>query len=71
MVVWDVAEKKAKSLTYVFRFRKLNSNPPVEVARGTITTVCITNEQGRMKATAIPKAVADRIEVAPKELLLA
>ena len=27
-----VAEKKSKSLTYQFRFRKLNANPPIEVA---------------------------------------
>ena len=64
-----VAEKKARSLTYAFRFRKLNANPPVEVARGTITTVCITKVHGKMTATAIPKAITDRIEVAPKELL--
>src|SRR6185295_14698402 len=27
-----VSEKKSKSLTYVFRFRKLNATPPIEVA---------------------------------------
>jgi acyl-CoA thioester hydrolase len=64
-----VAEKKAKSLTYRFRFRKLNANPPVEVARGTVTTVCITHVNGKMSATPIPKAVAEKIEVAPQELL--
>lgn len=64
-----VAEKKSKSLTYQFRFRKLNANPPVEVARGAITVVCVTHAPGTMKATTIPKAIADRIEVAPKELL--
>jgi YbgC/YbaW family acyl-CoA thioester hydrolase len=64
-----VAEKKAKSLTYQFRFRKLNANPPVEVARGTVTTVCITHVDGKMSATNIPKAVMEKIEVAPQELL--
>lgn len=64
-----VAEKKAKSLTYTFRFRKLNANPPVEVARGTVTTVCITQVHGKMRATPIPKAIVDKIEVAPQELL--
>src|SRR4030095_12793159 len=64
-----VAEKKAKSLTYQFRFRKLNANPPVEVARGTVTTVCITHVDGSMSATNIPKAVMEKIEVAPQELL--
>src|SRR5947207_7580130 len=29
-----VSEKRTKSLTYVFRFRKLDTSPPIEVARG-------------------------------------
>src|SRR6185295_15713845 len=32
-----VSEKKSKSLTYAFRFRKLNASPPIEVARGVLT----------------------------------
>jgi YbgC/YbaW family acyl-CoA thioester hydrolase len=64
-----VAEKKAKSLTYQFRFRKLNAKPPVEVGRGTVTTVCVTHTHGKMSATNSPKAVMDKIEVAPKEML--
>ena len=65
-----VSEKKSKSLSYVFRFRKLNASPPVEVARGSLTVVCVTHDKdGRMKAAPIPKAVADKIEVAPPELL--
>ena len=35
-----VSEKKSKSLSYVFRFRKLSASPPVEVARGALTVVC-------------------------------
>ena len=65
-----VSEIKSKALSYVFRFRKLNAAPPLEVARGKLTIVCVTHEaDGKMKATPIPKAVADRIQVAPKELL--
>jgi len=64
-----VAEKKAKSLTYQFRFRKLNAKPPVEVGRGSVTTVCVTHTNGRMSATNIPKAVVDKIQVAPREML--
>ncbi|MCX8091869.1 MAG: acyl-CoA thioesterase [Verrucomicrobiae bacterium] len=64
-----VAEKKPRSLTYQFRFRKLNAAPPVEVARGRITVVCVTQRQGRMRATPIPKLIADQIQVAPAELL--
>lgn len=65
-----VAEKKSKSLTYTFHFRKINVLPHVEVARGTLTVVCVTKDpDGRMTACAIPKNLADRIEVAPVELL--
>jgi len=65
-----ISEKKSKSLSYVFRFHKLNASPPVEVARGSLTVVCVTHDKdGRMKAAPIPKAVADKIEVAPPELL--
>jgi YbgC/YbaW family acyl-CoA thioester hydrolase len=65
-----VSEKKSKAFSYVFRFRKLNAAPPLEVARGKLTVVCVTREaDGKMKSTPIPKAVADRIQVAPPELL--
>ena len=65
-----VSEMKSKALSYVFRFRKLNAAPPLEVARGKLTVVCVTHEaDGKMKATPIPKAVADKIGVAPAELL--
>ena len=65
-----VSEMKSKAISYVFRFRKLNAAPPWEVARGKLTVVCVTHEpDGKMKATPIPKAIADRIEVAPPELL--
>src|SRR5258706_609307 len=66
-----VVEKRAKVLTYEFRFRKLNSNPPAEVARGKLTVVCVTRDaQGKMSATPIPAAIADKIEVAPAVLLV-
>lgn len=64
-----VAEKKSKSLTYQFRIRKLNAQPPVEVARGSLTVVCVTHEGGALKATTIPKEIAEKIEVAPAEAL--
>jgi len=65
-----VSEMKPKALSYVFRFRKLNATPPLEAARGKLTVVCVTHgADGKMKATPIPKAVADRIQVAPAELL--
>src|SRR5256885_16149736 len=45
-----ISEKKSKSLSYLFRFRKLNASPPVEVARGSLTAVCVTPDKtGRRK----------------------
>src|SRR5204863_372805 len=38
-----VSRKKSKSLSYQFRFRKLNGSAPVEVARGALTVVCVTH----------------------------
>lgn len=64
-----VSEKKSKALSYVFRFFKLNGEAPLEVARGSLTVVCITHRDGKMRAASIPKAIADKIEVAPPELL--
>ncbi len=65
-----VSEKKSRSLSYFFRFRKLNAPHPVEVARGRLTVVCVTHgHDGKLRAEPIPKAVAERIEVAPPDLL--
>ena len=60
-----VTEKKSKSLSYEFRFRRLNASPVVEVARGKLTVVCVTcDPQGKMTATHIPREIAEKIEVA-------
>ncbi len=65
-----VSEKRSKSLTYTFKFRKLNSADNAEIARGKLTVVCVTrDENGKMGATNIPTHLADLIEVAPAELL--
>jgi acyl-CoA thioester hydrolase len=65
-----VSEKRSKSLTYIFKFRKLNSPHTAEIARGKLTVVCVTrDEHGKMGATDIPAHLADLIEVAPAELL--
>ncbi len=66
-----VAEKRSKSLSYIFKFRKLNSPHPAEIARGKLTVVCVMrDEHGKMGATNIPANIADLIEVAPPELLV-
>ena len=65
-----VAEKKAKALTYAFKFRKLNAAPPVQVARGALTVVCVSHHpDGRMTACAMPRPFAEKIQTAPAELL--
>ena len=64
-----VAQKKSKALTYAFRLRKLNAPKPYEVARGKSTVVCIKKVNGEMKATRIPKEIADKIQEAPARLL--
>jgi acyl-CoA thioester hydrolase len=65
-----VTGKKSKSLTYQFRFRKLNGPEPIEVARGALTVVCVRHHLGKMKAATIPAPIADQIEVATAEALL-
>ena len=65
-----VSEKKSKSLSYLFKFRKLNATPPVEVARGSLTVVCVTmGAAGKMTASPIPKTIGDQIQVAPAAML--
>jgi acyl-CoA thioester hydrolase len=64
-----VREKRSKSLSYLFKFIKLNATSPVEVARGMLTVVAARHEAGKMTACSIPKEIADKIEVAPAELL--
>ena len=61
-----VREKKSKSLTYDFVFRKVDAVAPVEVATGSITAVCVSLDEasGRMRATDIPEAIASKIEAA-------
>ncbi len=65
-----VSEKKSKALTYNFHFRKLNAKPPFEVARGSVTVVCVRRRpDGKMSACDIPRVIARKIQVAPVKLL--
>jgi YbgC/YbaW family acyl-CoA thioester hydrolase len=65
-----VAEKKSKALTYNFRFKKLNGKTPVEVARGSVTVVCVRRDtRGKMVACTIPPQIARKIQVAPARLI--
>ena len=65
-----VAEKRTKAVRYVFRFRKLNEEPPVEVARGELVIVCVEHlPGGRIVSTGIPPEIAEKLDVAPADLL--
>ena len=65
-----VRQKKPKVLSYLVRFINLTAEPPVEAARGVLTVVCVThNSDGKLKSVEIPAELADRIKVAPAELL--
>ena len=63
-----VREKKAKSITYEFRFRKAGAEEIAAV--GAITVVCVSIDRGtgRMSAMAIPASIDRLIEVAPAEM---
>jgi acyl-CoA thioester hydrolase len=64
-----VREKREKSLSYDFIFRTVNGVPGVEVARGSLTVVCVAVDPrtDQMKAVPIPDAIARQIEVVPED----
>ena len=63
-------EKKARSLSYQIRFRRVEPGPVEEVAIGRPVVVCVEKApEGPMRAVEIPKELADQITVAPAELL--
>jgi acyl-CoA thioester hydrolase len=64
-----VTKKKSKSLTYGFWFRKMEGSEMVDVARGSLTVVCVRHKNGRMKGAMIPKEIAKKIEVVPAKIL--
>lgn len=65
-----VREIKARSLSYLIRFTNLSARPPREVARGTLTVVCVAKQaDGSFKAVGLPRELLAQIEVAPAELL--
>ena len=63
-----VKEKKSKSLVFVFRFYRLNGTRE-EVARGSLTVVCVAHQNGAMRAVEMPRELAAQIQVAPAESL--
>ncbi len=63
-----VREKRTRSLVYTFIFRKLNADPPVEVARGSLAVACVRKDPvtREMTSVAIPDEIASQIEAAPE-----
>ena len=69
-----VKEKRSRVLTYFFRFNRIlqegSGSAPLLVATGVLTVVCVAHyADGRMEAMSIPAELADKIHVAPAELL--
>jgi YbgC/YbaW family acyl-CoA thioester hydrolase len=65
-----VKEKRSRVLNYLFRFNKLAGDSTTLVATGVLTVVCVAHDRnGKMEAVAIPAELANKIEVAPSELL--
>jgi acyl-CoA thioester hydrolase len=68
-----LVERKGRgSLTYQFRFSRLNGPQPQEVARGRLTVACAARRSnGALKAVPLPKAISDKIQQAPAGMLAA
>jgi acyl-CoA thioester hydrolase len=64
-----VREKRTKSISYEFHFRKRGAEQIVAVGSITVVFVTIDRATGRMSAVAIPESIDRLIEVAPPELL--
>ena len=65
-----VERKGRRSLTYQFRFSRLNGSDAQEVARGRLTVASVERQaKGGMKAVPLPKVIADKIQQAPADML--
>jgi YbgC/YbaW family acyl-CoA thioester hydrolase len=65
-----VTSKRARSIGYTFLFHRLEGEQPEEVARGTMTVVCVAQRRrgAEMAAVPMPAAVDQAVQVAPEEL---
>ena len=65
-----VERKGRRSLTYQFRFSRLNGSGSQEVARGRLTVASVKRQaDGVMEAVPLPKVIADKIQQAPADVL--
>jgi acyl-CoA thioester hydrolase len=64
-----VAEVRNRSIRYVFRFWKTTADERVEIARGTVTTVCAAVKDGTLAAVTIPEVIRGLIQPSSPEAL--
>ncbi len=65
-----VERKGTRSLTYQFRFHRLDGGSPRQVARGRVVLASATRSRnGELKPAPLPRALADRIQQAPAHVL--
>lgn len=67
-----VAEKRRKTIRYVFILQAEREGALEEVARGSVTVVCASrdSETAAFRSILIPPSVDEVIEIAPSELLM-
>ncbi|MBZ0256493.1 acyl-CoA thioesterase [bacterium] len=59
-----VKEIREKTVTYDFVFRRVEPGPEEEVARATLTVVCVAFQDGKVKSIPLPERFRSQIEVA-------
>jgi acyl-CoA thioester hydrolase len=65
-----VERKGKRSLTYQFRFHRLNRSSPQLVAKGRLVVVCAARQvNGSLKAVPLPREFASKLQAAPRQLL--
>lgn len=65
-----VQRKGRRSLSYQFRFCRMDGAAAEEVARGRVVVACAKfQKNGRMKAALLPKLLAAKIQQAPPAIL--
>ena len=66
-----VAEVRARSIRYVFRFWKTEDGQRVEIARGRLAAVFATMDKatGKFAAASIPETIRAAVTAAPEEML--
>lgn len=65
-----IQEKRARSIAYQFRIRRIEPGPAEECAVGRVVVACVAKTGPHsMEAVPLPPALAAQLEVAPAELL--